>query len=167
MSRHGDAADPMKSYSLERRLWLPEPPERIFAFFSDPANLERLTPPWLRFQIVTPLPVIMGQGTRIDYRLRIRGIPILWQSEITHWEPPYGFTDRQIKGPYLLWIHEHSFVPRQGGTIVGDDVQYAVPGGMLVQRLLVGPDLNRIFEYRHRTLAQLFHAPNRVPFMES
>lgn len=109
----------------------------------------------------------MGQGTRIDYRLRIRCIPISWQSEITHWEPPYGFTDRQIKGPYLLWIHEHWFVPRQGGTIVGDDVQYAAPGGMLVQRLLVGPDLNRIFEYRHRTLAQLFHAPNGVPFMES
>ena len=147
----------MKIYWLKKRLWLPEPRERVFEFFSDPYNLDRLTPAWLNFEILTPLPAPMKQGTLLDYRLRIRGIPIRWQSEITAWDPPNGFIDRQTKGPYSLWIHEHRFEDHEGGTLVGDNVEYAVPGGTMVQKFLVAPDLERIFKYRHRVLEELFN----------
>ena len=147
----------MKTYWLKKRLWLPEPRERVFEFFSDPYNLDRLTPAWLNFEILTPLPAPTKQGTLLDYRLRIRGIPIRWQSEIVVWEPPQRFIDRQTKGPYSLWIHEHRFEDHEGGTLVGDNVEYAVPGGTMVQKFLVAPDLERIFKYRHRVLEETFN----------
>lgn len=91
----------MKTYRLKKQIWLPQPREKIFEFFSDPENLDRLTPAWLDFKIVTP-PASMKQGTLLDYHLRIRGIPVRWQSEITAWDPPDRFIDRQTKGPYSL-----------------------------------------------------------------
>ena len=97
-------------------------------------------------------------GSRIDYRLRLHGIPLRWQSEITVWEPPFRFVDVQIRGPYRAWIHEHSFEPRDGATLMRDYVQYAVRGGPLVRRLFVGPDLDRIFMYRRCRLETLFGA---------
>jgi ligand-binding SRPBCC domain-containing protein len=147
----------MGTFQLQTRLWLPQPRQQIFAFFADPNNLERITPPWLRFEIMNPNLFAVGRGTRINYRLRIRGFPIRWQSEITAWEPPSRFVDRQTRGPCRLWIHEHTFCEHEGGTIVGDSVVYAVIGGKPVQKLFVAPDLARIFHYRHEILQNLFN----------
>jgi len=146
----------MKIYHLITELWLPQSRGKIFQFFADPENLERLTPGWLRFEIINKAPQIMGAGARLDYRLRIHGVPIKWQSEISVWNPPHGFVDRQIRGPYRLWVHEHTFVERDGDTLVRDNVQYSVPGGALVQRFLIAPDLARIFGYRQKVLNELF-----------
>jgi ligand-binding SRPBCC domain-containing protein len=150
----------MRIHRRTTQLWLPQPRDKIFEFFADPGNLERLTPDWLRFEILTKTPVNMRQGVLLDYRLRIHGFPIRWQSEIAAWNPPRQFIDRQIKGPYRLWIHEHTFIEDRGGTLIGDNVRYAVPGGIVVQRLLVARDLKRIFNYRHQILQTLFNARN-------
>ena len=147
----------MRTYQLQTRLWLPQLREQIFAFFSDPKNLEKITPPWLRFEILSPTELAIDRGTRIDYRLRVRRLPIRWQSEITVWEPPTRFVDQQIRGPYRLWIHEHTFSEHEEGTIARDNVVYAVPGGKLVQKLFVAPDLDRIFRYRHEVLQNIFN----------
>jgi ligand-binding SRPBCC domain-containing protein len=97
----------------------------------------------------------------LHYRLRIRGLPVRWQSEIAEWEPPRRFIDRQTRGPYSLWIHEHTFEEHQGGTFVEDKVEYAVPGGKFVQKFFVAPDLDRVFKYRHHVLEVLFN-PNKL-----
>lgn len=146
---------PHRTFFLESQGEVPGNIEDVFRFFSDAGNLQRLTPPWLQFQILTPLPIDMRAGTRIDYRLRVRGFPIRWQSEITAWEPPRRFVDEQRRGPYRLWIHEHTFEPTDRGTLVRDRVEYAVPGGSFVQRWFVGPDLQRIFEYRRSALKKI------------
>lgn len=98
----------------------------------------------------------MKEGTQIEYRLKLRGVPIQWQSEITVWEPPHRFVDEQRRGPYRLWVHEHTFPEQDDGALVGDRVRYAVPGGALVNRFLVAPHLDRIFAYRHRKLVEIF-----------
>ena len=148
----------MKTFTLTNELWLPHSPEEIFPFFADAGNLERLTPPSLRFRILTPPPIEMAVGTLIDYRIRLRGIPMRWQSEITNWEPPYRFVDEQRRGPYRLWVHEHTFTPQDGGTLARDDVNYGVIGGAIVQRLFVASELKRIFEYRNAALKDYFAA---------
>jgi hypothetical protein len=91
----------MRTYQLQTNLWLPRPKREIFRFFSDPINLEKITPPWLRFEILSPSSLVVARGTRIDYRLRIRGLPIRWQSAITLWEPPLRFVDQQTPLPRL------------------------------------------------------------------
>jgi ligand-binding SRPBCC domain-containing protein len=153
----------MKTHRFQTQLWLPQPRDRIFLFFSNPHNLDRLTPAWLKFEILTPLPVLMKQGALLDYRLRIRGLPVRWQSEITVWDPPGRFIDRQTRGPYSLWIHKHLFEDCQGGTLIGDNVEYAAPGGRIVQKFFVAPDLERIFKHRHRVLEELFNPMKHKP----
>jgi ligand-binding SRPBCC domain-containing protein len=147
----------MTTYWLRKTIWLPQPRASVFEFFSNAGNLDRLTPAWLSFAILTPATNKMKQGALLDYRLRIRGISIRWQSEIAFWEPPHRFVDRQTIGPYSLWVHEHIFEERDNGTLVGDNVEYAVPGGRIVQKFLVAPDIERIFDYRHRVLEELFN----------
>ena len=149
----------MKTERLFREVLLPGAPEEIFAFFSDATNLETLTPPWLHFRVLTPAPIEMGVGTRIDYRLRVRGIPLRWTSRITAWEPPHRFVDEQERGPYRRWVHEHRFEACGEGTRAVDEVEYRAPGGALVHRLLVKPDVERIFDYRTRELQRLFPEP--------
>jgi ligand-binding SRPBCC domain-containing protein len=141
---------------LESELWLPRPLDEVFAFFSNAHNLDRITPPWLHFQVLTPPPIPMHVGQRIDYRLRVRGVPIRWQSEITAWEPPHRFVDEQRRGPYRAWIHEHTFEAQDGGTLARDLVQYAVLGGALVNRLFVARDVERIFAFRSEMLREIF-----------
>jgi ligand-binding SRPBCC domain-containing protein len=153
----------MKTFWLRTQLWLPQPREKVFEFFSNPQNLDRLTPGWLHFEILSPPPAAMKKGTLLDYRLRIHGIPIRWQSEITHWDPPNGFIDRQTKGPYSLWNHQHLFEDCESGTLVEDKVEYAPLGGRIVQTFLVAPDLERIFQYRHQVLEELFNPMKRRP----
>jgi ligand-binding SRPBCC domain-containing protein len=127
----------------------------VFDFFSDAFNLELLTPPWLQFRVITPAPIAMQQGTVIDYRLRLRGIPVRWESQVTVWEPPYRFVDEQLRGPYRRWVHHHTFVESDGGTLARDHVDYAVPGGVLVRKLLVERDLRKIFQYRQQKLREV------------
>jgi len=152
----------MRTFTLDRQIWLDRSPEEIFGFFADAGNLDLLTPQWLRFRIVTPSRVSMGENTQIDYRLRLRGIPLRWRSRITAWEPPFLFVDEQVQGPYRYWKHVHRFREIEGGTLVSDEVAYAVWGGEIVERLLVRPDLARIFDYRMRRLEEKF-APAGIP----
>ena len=146
----------MKTSVYESSIWLPRPLDEVFAFFSDASNLEVITPPWLSFSVVTPAPIEMQPGTLIDYRLRFRGIPLRWRSEITTWDPPHGFADAQVKGPYRQWFHEHTFAEQDGGTLAGDRVEYAVWGGALANALVVRRDVERIFDYRRQTLTAMF-----------
>jgi len=147
----------MKTFTLNSSIWLPRPIEEVFAFFADARNLAAITPPWMHFRTVTPGPIAMAAGTRFEHRLRVRGIPVRWESEITAWEPPRCFVDEQRRGPYRFWIHEHRFGARDGGTEVADHVEYGVPGGVLVNYLVVAPDLWKVFEYRRQTLLARFH----------
>ncbi|MFO1462190.1 MAG: SRPBCC family protein [bacterium] len=146
----------MKTFLLKSSLWLPIPRDRIFPFFADPKNLQAITPPWLRFKVLGSSTPEIQQGTLIDYRLRIRGIPWRWQSEISAWEPPYRFVDEQRRGPYRLWVHQHVFLEQDGGTQIEDLVTYALWGGSLVNRLLVRRDLEKIFAYRVQAITGIF-----------
>jgi ligand-binding SRPBCC domain-containing protein len=142
---------------LDTGLWLPQPLSEVFAFFSDAANLEALTPPWLHFRILTPKPIVMHAGTLIDYSIRVHGIPMSWQSEIIVWDPPNRFVDVQRRGPYRQWHHTHSFAAEKGGTLVSDSVEFDVPfsfaGGWFVKR-----DVRKIFDFRHQSLLRRFGA---------
>lgn len=133
-----------------------QPIDEVFAFFSKPENLELITPPWVGFRILTPPPIDLREGALIDYRIRLKGIPIRWRTEITAWDPPHRFVDTQLRGPYRRWVHTHTFREVGDGTLVEDHVDYAVPGGALVDRLLVRRDIERIFAYRASVLADLF-----------
>ena len=146
----------MKIRHFESELWLPRPRNEVFAFFADAANLDAITPPWVKFRTITPGPIEMRTGTLIDHRLRIRGLPIRWRTKITAWEPPARFVDEQIRGPYRLWIHEHLFEERDGGTLVVDRVRYAVPFDFIVHPLLVRRDVERIFAWRTECLKRRF-----------
>ncbi len=147
----------MTVFELTARAALARPRSEVFAFFGDAGNLEALTPPWLRFEIRTARPFAMRQGALIDYRLRLRGIPVSWRTEITCWEPPHRFVDEQLRGPYRRWVHEHTFEEAPDGTtLAGDRVRYAVLGGRLVHRLLVERDLRTIFAYREARMNELF-----------
>lgn len=148
----------MKFYAFTNELWLPAARERVFSFFSAASNLEAITPPWLRFEVLTPEPIRMGTGTLIDYRIRIHGIPIRWRTEITRWNPPESFVDVQLRGPYRLWFHEHTFQVKDGGTLCTDLVRYRPRGGGLLNWLFVRRDVERIFAFRGNKLRQLFPA---------
>ena len=148
----------MRIFEYRARTRVPRPRAEVFAFFADAANLQELTPPWLRFEILTPRPVEMRPGALIDYRLRLRFIPIRWRTRITVWEPPYRFMDEQLRGPYRLWLHEHTFEEDGDGTLCGDFVRYAVPFGALANRLMVARDIRKIFAYREMRLHEIFGA---------
>jgi ligand-binding SRPBCC domain-containing protein len=152
----------MKIFEFDSELWLDRPRREVFPFFADPLNLETITPPWLRFKITTPAPLEMRRGVLIDYRLRLHGFPLKWQSKITVWDPPHRFVDEQVRGPYRLWRHEHRFEEKGGGTLVFDHVEYAVPGGFLIQKVLVGCEVARIFEFRRGKLREIFSGRSAV-----
>jgi ligand-binding SRPBCC domain-containing protein len=145
-----------RGFRLEAEQFLPHPRARIFEFFSDAVQLEALTPAFLGFKVLTPLPLTIQAGTLIDYRLRLHGIPLRWQSRISVWEPPLRFVDEQIRGPYRFWHHEHRFEEHAGGTLCRDIVDYNVLGGRLVNRLFVAPDLRKIFAFRQARLNEMF-----------
>ena len=155
----------MKVFEFHNEVHLPTPIDETFEFFADAHNLERLTPPILRFEVLTPSPIEIKAGTLIDYRLRVRGVPVRWQSEITAWEPPHRFVDEQRRGPYSLWIHEHTFRPEDGGTVAEDHLQYAVPGGALVNRLFVAGDVRKIFEFRNQRLQHILGGESAKPHL--
>lgn len=131
-------------------------PEETWAFFSDASNLERLTPDWLNFQIRTPAPIQMREGTQIDYTIVLHGFPIPWKTRIDVWEPGVRFVDRQVSGPYLWWNHEHRFEPAtDGGTRVIDRVEF-LPRARWITNGFVSRDVKRIFEFRKEKLKAIF-----------
>jgi ligand-binding SRPBCC domain-containing protein len=137
---------------LERTQRVALPVEQAFAFYGDARNLERITPPWLEFEVITPGEIEMGPGTLLDYRLKLHRVPVRWQTRIETWEPPVRFTDTQVRGPYSLWDHTHTFEEDgPGATVIHDRIRYSIPFGPvgeLADRLLVRRDLRQIFDYR-------------------
>jgi len=146
-------------YRLEREQLIPRDPDEVFRFFSEAKNLETLTPDFLRFEILTPMPIPMGTGTIIDYRIRIFGIPRKWRTLIEVFDPPSRFIDVQVRGPYARWEHLHEFVRAEGGTRMRDRVDYAMPLGVLgraLRALFVRRTLERIFDFRRDRIRELF-----------
>ncbi len=147
----------MYTYSSEQTLPVPRP--EVFSFFSDPANLELLTPDYLSFELDMDGPVEMDEGALLSYQLSLRGIPFSWTSRVEVWEPPERFVDVQLKGPYRSWRHEHVFHEVDGGTRVEDHVEYEVPGWFLaplINWMFVSGDVEYIFSYRQQKLEERF-----------
>ncbi len=161
MVRFSATNDDPRGHTLSTELQVAEAPADVFKFFSDPFQLETITPPWLHFSVESTEPIVMAEATLIDYRLRIHGLPIRWRSVISVWEPGVRFVDEQVRGPYRYWRHEHTFEPHGDGTIVRDVVRYAVPFGRLLHPLFVKHELRRIFAYRHRRLSTIFTPVDR------
>jgi ligand-binding SRPBCC domain-containing protein len=154
----------MTSLVLQRQQWIPRSLDDVFAFFADAKNLGAITPPWLGFRILNPEPIVMRSGAEIDYMLRWHEFPVRWVTEITRWDPPTGFDDVQLKGPYRLWHHSHGFQPTVGGTLIVDTVRYALPFGLLgrlAHTCVVKAELNAIFDYRAKKVSELLGAPAR------
>ena len=145
----------MREFTLQTELWLPRPQDEVFPFFAEARNLETLTPAWLKFEVLTPAPIAMRPGMPIDYRIRVHGLPIRWRTEIAEWDPPRQFVDRQLRGPYTLWHHTHTFMERDGGTLCLDCVRYRPRGGALINWLFMRRDVERIFQYRQQRMQAL------------
>lgn len=143
---------------VQSRQWVPRPLEEAFAFFSDARNLERITPPWLSFHVASMSTPEIGEGTLIDYALKLHGIPMRWRSRIENWAPDSAFVDTQVQGPYAHWRHLHSFSTDGAGTLIEDRVDYRVPLGVL-GNLVGGPfvraNLRRIFAFRQAKIAEI------------
>ncbi|CAB4872369.1 unannotated protein [freshwater metagenome] len=152
----------MRIHTLIRSQELDGTPEEVFPFFADARNLEMITPPLLRFRVITPEPITMQVGTLIQYRLRIRGVPVSWKTLIQEWEPGRRFVDTQISGPYALWHHTHEFDPLDGGrTLMTDTVRYSIGFGALgevAHRAFVDRDVATIFDFRQEAIAPLLAA---------
>jgi ligand-binding SRPBCC domain-containing protein len=144
--------------TLVREQFFPNPSEEVFEPFSRAENLEAITPPWLGFQIVTQLPIEMREGAMIEYKLRFHGVPVRWRTEIVVWDPPHRFVDLALRSPFALWHHTHEFEEVDGGTLARDTVRYRVgfgPLGELAHALVVGKDLEAIFDFRREAITRL------------
>lgn len=153
----------MREHVLERSQRVKATPARAFDFYANALNLKPMTPPWLHFRLLTPRPITMQAGTLLDYRLRLHGVPIRWQTRIEVWEPPFHFFDTMVRGPYSLWEHTHTFEPDgDDACTIHDRVRYAIPLGPLgelAHRLFVRRDLERIFDFRREAFAAHLSAP--------
>jgi ligand-binding SRPBCC domain-containing protein len=148
-----------RPFRIERAQTVMRPRNHVFEFFADALNLERITPAFLRFRVLTPPPLVMAAGTVIDYRLRLHGVPVRWRALIEEFVPGRTFTDVQVAGPYRSWRHRHEFTDVAGGTEVRDVVEYEMPLGplgALARALFVGRSLERIFDFRRRAVAAIF-----------
>jgi ligand-binding SRPBCC domain-containing protein len=148
-----------KTYTLSFEQQVARPRPEVFDFFSRAENLEVLTPPWLNFKILDVKPQPVRRGTLINYSLRVHGISLRWTSEIVEWEPPDHFVDLQLRGPYKLWRHEHRFEERDGGTLISDTINLALPLGLLGQlayKIKVKSDIEEIFTFRKEKIRALF-----------
>jgi len=146
------------TYTLQRQQLIRRPHDEVFAFFSDAANLERITPDFVGFQILTPRPIQIQSGTLIDYKIRLFGMPLKWRTRIEDFQPPARFTDTQLRGPYRLWHHAHEFHEVPEGTLMIDRVRYQIPLGplgRLAQALFVRRTLARIFDFRYQAIERL------------
>jgi ligand-binding SRPBCC domain-containing protein len=148
----------MAEHILTRKLTLDLPIEQVFDFFADAGNLERITPPELNFKIITAQPIDIKKGALIDYRLKLRGLPITWKTEISEWNPPHVFVDRALKSPYKQWIHRHTFTRlAENQTLIEDQVKYRLPLEPLgdLAHFFVRRELDYIFDFRQKTVAQI------------
>lgn len=146
-------------YNLHREQIVNKPLDEVFAFFEKPENLEVITPPWMKFKIKTPLPLIMKIGAEFDYKIILLGIPLKWKTIITEYEPPYKFIDEQKKGPYKLWVHTHTFEAVGDKTKIIDSVDYNLSGGMLggiINKIYISRNLKAIFDYRTVAIKKIF-----------
>ena len=158
----GDTSRRAGDYELVRQQWIEAPLERVFAFFSDPHNLESLTPRWLQFRILDAGSGPIAQGRGIVYRIWLLGVPVRWTTRITVWDPGRGFVDLQQRGPFALWEHTHEFREQGGGVVMTDRVRYRPPLGWLgrlAHFLWIRSALARIFDYRFQVVRRIF-APN-------
>lgn len=149
----------MKIYHLHTEQVVAKPLTEVFAFFERPENLARITPESLGFVIVTPTPIEMKAGALIEYTIKVMGLRTRWTTLISEYDPPHKFVDEQLRGPYRLWHHTHSFEAVRGGTKIVDDVRYALPFGVfgrIAHALLVRRDLENIFKHRERIISGLF-----------
>jgi ligand-binding SRPBCC domain-containing protein len=151
----------VKEFILKTETWVPQPRKVVFPFFANAGNLQRLTPPWLHFEIISD-DLDTRQGLLLDYRIRLHGIPVRWRTRIDVWEPPFRFVDVQLHGPYRQWIHEHTFREQAGGTMCCDVVRYSVPGGRWIERIvhsaMVKSQIDRIFAFRQLEIRKIFAA---------
>jgi ligand-binding SRPBCC domain-containing protein len=146
-------------YVLETEQWIPRSVPEVFSFFAKAENLEKLTPPFLGFHVVDMSTRVVEEGTKIRYRLKIHGIPVGWTTEIMEWVPGAHFVDHQLKGPYAVWHHTHTFQAKEGGTLMRDRVLFRLPFGILgdlVAGWLVKRDVRAIFAFRYATIERLF-----------
>lgn len=149
----------MRTHTLFQQQLVRTPVAQVFEFFSRPENLERLTPPDLGFQILTPSPIAMKEGAVIDYTIKLAGVPLRWTTLITLYEPPNRFVDLQLRGPYSYWHHTHTFTETPDGTLLTDEVQYALPFGLLgelMRELVVRRQLEHIFRQRSYVIESIF-----------
>lgn len=156
-----------RTHRLERSQLIEHPIEEVFAFFSNAANLEALTPSFLRFRILTPMPLEMKKGAEIVYQIRLFGVPMKWRTRITEWEPGRRFVDEQESGPYAVWRHLHEFEAQGEKTMMRDVVDYREPLGPLGQlahHLFVRRTVKKIFDFRREALGPLLQVSKRGPW---
>ena len=149
----------MAIHTIRREQFVAKPLEEVFRFFSEAGNLQALTPAYLDFEILTPGPIEMRPGILLDYRLKWHGVPLRWRTKILEWSPPHRFVDLQLKGPYKLWHHTHTFESENGGTRMSDTVNYELPLGALgevAHALMVGRDVAAIFDFRYQQVSRIF-----------
>jgi ligand-binding SRPBCC domain-containing protein len=150
------ASCPQGGWILEARQWVPAPVDQVFDFFSRPANLLKLTPEGQKMRMVPPAPETMSAGDVFTYRLRVSGIPITWVARIEAVNPPEGFEDRMLRGPYRTWHHRHRFIATEGGTLIEDTVHYRVYGCRYGHRYFYQPRLEAIFRDRGKRIDEWF-----------
>lgn len=155
----------MKCYTLKRRQVIARPLQEVFSFFAQPENLAKITPDTVGFHMLTPLPIVMQSGIVLDYTIRVLGIPVRWTTLITAYDPPHRFCDVAIRGPYSFWHHTHTFEETDEGTLMTDEVRYALPfgiAGRIVHRLWVKRQLDHIFDFRARVIRQMLEADDEA-----
>ena len=151
----------MKVYQLRKEQFVGRPLTEVFSFFESPGNLAVITPPSMRFRILTHPPIVMRQGAVFEYRVRVMGVRMRWKSLISEYTPPFRFVDEQVKGPYTFWHHTHTFTEVPGGTMIGDEVRYAMPFGIvgsMAHCLAVRRQLEHIFSHRSQVMCTMFGA---------
>lgn len=156
----------MAEHILKRELTIELPRGDVFVFFADAGNLERITPPELNFHIITPQPIDIRQGALIDYKLKMRGLPMKWRTEISVWEPPFRFVDQQLIGPYKQWIHTHTFTEISAErTLIEDEVRYRLPLEPLgdLSHFIIRRELDHIFDFRQKAVAEILQGAGHSP----
>ena len=148
-----------KIYTFYKEQFVPSDLDTVFEFFSRPENLEKITPSSMGFNIITPTPIDMKEGTIIDYTVKIKGVPMRWRTMITSYKKNEYFVDEQLKGPYSYWHHKHTFKEVEGGVLIIDEITYALPiqaFRLIVHPVLIKPQLNQIFNFRFQTIKDKF-----------
>jgi ligand-binding SRPBCC domain-containing protein len=139
--------------------YVPDKVENVFDFFSAAKNLEEITPDFLNFKVKNMSSEFIQKDTIINYKLKIHGFPVYWQTQIIEWEPLKKFIDYQNKGPYSLWHHTHTFTTLQNGTLIEDRIKYQIPGhifGLLFLGYFIRKDVSQIFNYRIKSIQKKF-----------